>query len=324
MKNDDENLEFFDFDSAVSKVGTIIMFGTLIFFFNHKINSIKKSEFKFQNLSKDNVDVDSRVLVKLSCLTNIGLDDLARKKNRKYFKFFTSQICSIVKLFIGPILDIIEILRMSFEFIRTSKSVSLNFIDKHINENHEVSYNIDSSIRKVKSCVVINFSSEEKKEDSNEKQNVKDNNSFYKKCILELMKIKDDGLSISSLLNETGTCIKTENYSNFSSLTSSNESSRCSSLKGSTKQKSNNLIKYSGRVKDVLKKEKFKNIQKPKDCLIEKKREKIGNKKVLNITDSIIQNVALNVCSDEDEEVSFVQISNFKSNIYNGKLKFGS
>jgi hypothetical protein len=311
MKNEDD--ESFDYDSVMSKFGTIIMFGTLIYFLNNKINLMKKSEFKYKDELKDNVDVDSRILVKLSCLKNIGngLDDLPGQKNeRNYLKFFSNKICSIFIFFCTPILDIIEILRIIFELINARAIVSnQTIVNKMLN-------NTESKIRKVKSCAIIKYNSEETKEDSS----VKENNLFYNKCILELMKMKNNDLSISNLLNDAESKIKkAEKCSNIS-----NESSRSSCSKNSNKSKSSNSVKRFDRVKDIIKTEKMKTIPKPKDCLIEKKREKIGNKRVLNITDSIIQNVALNVCSNENEEVNFVQISNLKSNIYNGRLKFGS
>ena len=340
MNDDDETSNVFNFESALNKFGTFIMFGTLIVFFKYKINLLKRSKLKqdiFRKKSENNVDVDSRLFTKLSCLTNIGdgLEDLPKKPFGKFIKKLRRKIYTFLKFFVKPLFDIVEIIKILYCFLSTKKDIPLDCLENDI--NFEESFTVKGETRKVKSCVNIKYKdNEEKKEEP--VINIEENGAIYDKYILSLMKLKfnEDSQSSSLLTDNVSSNLnllkipRGENSSNNLELASQTKTCnlRATNLKYKHLIKNELFSNTTNKTKSSktdknLKTEDGKSFPKHQNEILDQpyytsQRRKLENKRLISITDSLIQNVAMNVCSNES---NMINVSNFKSNLNNGKQK---
>ena len=184
------------FDFILSKFGTMVMFGTLIFFFHYKLSLIKNSKLN----KKTEIDVDSRLLIKVSCLGNIDSGIETPKKYFKFIKEFKKGLSSIVLFLINPILDTVEIMRVLHAFMKI-KSQNLADQKNNVLEDLFLKDNPLSCVnnRKIKSCLAIKFN--DYKQDKDFKIN-KENSEIYNKYILPLKLIKRKQESLSTVFND--------------------------------------------------------------------------------------------------------------------------
>jgi hypothetical protein len=360
MKNTNENLDFFitNFDKIFNKIGSLIMFGTLILFFHGKFNFLNKLKLKDVSLKPimtNQIDVDNRLLDKASCLTttNDGIEVPKQpSKFKKIRKAIKKTLFYTAGFFAKPILDIIEIWNIIFYFIASRHNSNE---DKENKPCEEIFYD---QKRKVRSCLALNLTSQT--------DNIKpkcvetviihgDNNEniIYEKSFLPLKKIHHgiEKFSMLTLLTdnlpenykplEREISFRSDYGSNLISSKQYNQSlKKCfinsfdmaSDVSEKTQNVNNGLKLNEQTIKkriiiqkdknnsEILRKKIFKNSNNSLKSDLEKQRRK----NVVNITDSLIKNVALNVCSDDSERsLNFMHMANVKTRVYTGKLKLG-